>query len=148
MQGQEPTHVRFEIPEYKRVTHENVDGCNVTVQYDSSFGGTQTVEGEAEMTRELENGRFRRYMVVGDRKVGSHRVYSTKDGRMLGKIESVTVTMDTETAIEWVAKDWNGHDVDTHDNEVYVQFWSGELDDEMSQEEWMNHTDGIRFKHA
>jgi len=138
--------VRFELPDYKRATHDNMEGCEVTVEYDSSFGGTQTVEGTAELIREWEHGRRRKYLVVDDRKIQVGRVFSQADGRKLGSVESVTVTMDADTAVEWVAKDWNGHDVDANDDEVYVQFWSGELDDEMSQEEWFKHTDAIRFK--
>lgn len=138
--------VTFELPDYKNETNDVVDGNHVRVEYDSSFGGTQTLEGECEIVRELESGRFRRYLVVGDRKVSYGRVFSTADGRKVGTVESITVTMDADTAIEWVAKEWNGHDVDTHDDEIYVQFWSGQLNDEMSNEEFLNHTDAIRFK--
>jgi len=146
MAQQKSEMVTFDLPEYKRETHENMDGCTVTVKYDSSFGGTQTVEGTAEIVREWENGRRRRYIVVGDRKISSGYVFSAADGRQVGRVNSITVTMEAETAIEWVAKEWTGHDVDRHDDEIYVQFWSGELHDEMSQEEWFNHTDAIRFE--
>lgn len=138
--------VTFELPDYKRDTEEELDGCEVSVEYDSSFGGTQTVEGGAEIVKELEGGKFRRYLVVGGRKVASGRVFSTADGRKVGTVESITVEMNADDAIEWVAKEWNGHDVDAHDDEIYVQFWSGSLNDEMSQEEWMKHTGAIRFK--
>jgi len=138
--------VTFDLPEYKSDTRDELDGCEIQVEYDSSFGGMQTVEGTAEKVRELENGRFRTYLVVGDRKISSGRVYSVADGRKLGTVDSITVTMEADKAIEWVAKDWNGHDVDRHENEIYVQFWSGELHDEMSQEEWFRHTDAIRFQ--
>ena len=138
--------VTFELPEYKRETRDEVGGCEVSVEYDSSFGGTQTVEGTAEKVRELENGRFRTYLKVDDRKISSGRVFSATSGRKVGAVESITVTMEADKAIEWVAKDWNGHDVDAHDGEIYVQFWSGGLNDEMSQEEWFKHTDAIRFK--
>lgn len=138
--------VRFGLPEYKSETKDELDGCNVRVEYDSSFGGTQTVEGEAELIRELERGRFHRYLVVGDRKISSGRVWSVADGRKIGLVESITVEMEADEAIEWVAKEWSGHDVDAHDDEIYVQFWSGQLHDEMSQEEWFNHTDAIRFQ--
>ena len=138
--------VTFELPDYKRETRDEVDRCEVSVEYDSSFGGTQTVEGTAEKIRELENGRFRTYLKVDDRKISSGRVFSDTSGRKVGTVESVTVTMEAEKAIEWVAKDWNGHDVDAHDDEIYVQFWSGQLNDEMSQEEWFKHTDAIRFR--
>jgi hypothetical protein len=140
--------VTFELPEYKRETRDEVDGCEVSVEYDSSFGGTQTVEGTAEKVRELENGRFRTYLKISDRKISSGRVFSATSGRKVGAVESVTVTMESDKAIEWVAKDWNGHDVDTtpERDEIYVQFWSGQLNDEMSQEEWLTHTDAIRFR--
>jgi len=142
------TQVRFELPDYKKDTREELDGCKVEVEYNSNFGGTQTVEGTAEQTQELEGGRFRTYLKVGDRKVDSGRVFSTVDGRKIGTVESITVTMTADKAIDWVAKDWNGHDVDTtpERDEIYVQFWSGQLNDEMSQEEWFNHTDAIRFQ--
>ena len=151
MQGKTQTRdelVTFELPDYKRETRDEMDGCEVRVEYDSSFGGTQTVEGTAEKVRELENGRFRTYLNVGDRKISSGRVFSAADGRKIGTVESVTVTMEADKAIEWVAKDWNGHDVDTTPDrdEIYVQFWSGQLNAEMSQEEWFNHTDAIRFQ--
>lgn len=151
MKGKTPTRdemVTFDLPDYKNDTRDELDGCHVSVEYDSSFGGTQTVEGTAEKTRELESGRFRTYLTVGDRKISGGRVFSDSDGRKVGTVESMTVEMEAEKAIEWVAKDWNGHDVDAHDGEIYVQFWSGQLNDEMSQEEWMNHTDAIRFKKA
>lgn len=138
--------VTFDLPDYKRETRDELDGCKVAVEYDSSFGGTQTVEGVAEKIRELEGGRFRTYLKVGDRKISSGRVHSVADGRKVGTVESITVTMEAGKAIEWVAKDWNGHDVDAHDDEIYVQFWSGQLNDEMSQEEWFNHSEAIRFK--
>jgi len=145
----EAQQVGFELPEYKSATSKVMDGREVSVEYDSSFGGTQTVAGTAEIVREYAgSGRFRRYLVVGDRKVSNGRVYSAADGRKVGTVESVTVTMDSDEAIAWVAKDWSGHDVDTHDDEIYVQFWSGQLHDDMSQEEWFNHTGAIRFKHA
>ena len=138
--------VTFELPDYKNETNGVVDGNHVRVEYDSNFGGTQTAEGNSEIVRELENGKFRRHLVVGNRKVSSGRVFSTAGGRKVGTVESITVTMDADSAIEWVAKEWNGHDVDTHDDEIYVQFWSGQLHDEMSNEEFLNHTDAIRFK--
>lgn len=138
--------VTFDLPDYKSETNWLMDGCTVTVEYDSSFGGTQTVSGKGEIVRELENGRFRRYLLVDDRKISARHVFSVADGRHLGNVESITVEMGADDAIEWVAKEWNGHDVDAHDDEIYVQFWSGQLHDEMSQEEWFNHTDSIRFK--
>jgi len=138
--------VTFELPEYKRATRDELNGCEVRVEYDSNFGGTQTVEGTAEKVRELESGRFRTYLVVDDRKISGGRVFSAADGRELGTVEFVTVTMVADKAIEWVVKDWDGHDVDAHDDEIYVQFWSGQLNVEMTQEEWFNHTDAIRFK--
>lgn len=138
--------VTFDLPEYKSDTRDVLEGCNVRVEYDSSFGGTQTVEGEAEIVRELERGRFHNYLVVGDRKISAGRVFSAADGRRIGWVESITVEMRADEAIEWVAKDWSGHDVDAHDDEIYVQFWSGQLNDEMSQEEWFDHSDAIRFK--
>jgi len=143
--------VTFELPEYKRCTSEEMDGCEVRVEYDSSYGGVQVVEGEAKIAREWENGRRRRSLVVDDRKIASggalsDRVFSAADGRKVGTVNSVTVTMEADTAIEWVADDWHGHDVDAGDDEIYVQFWSGELHDEMSQEEWFNHTEAIRFE--
>jgi hypothetical protein len=146
MQKQKSKMVTFDLPDYKRATHDNMNGCTVAVEYDSSFGGSQTVEGEGGLIRELERGRFYNYLVVGDRKISSGRVWSAESGRKVGTVESISVTMEADKAIEWVAKDWNGHDVDTHDDEIYVQFWSGQLHDEMSQEEFMNHTDAIRFE--
>jgi hypothetical protein len=147
MQAKTTNTVRFELPDYKSDTRDILDGKQLTVKYKSSYGGMQTIEGEAEVVRELEGGRFRNYTVVAGRKIANGRVFSTADGRKVGSVESITVCMDSGEAIEWVAKDWNGHDVDTHDDEIYVQFWSGQLNDEMSQQEWMAHTDAIRFKH-
>jgi len=138
--------VTFDLPEYKRETDEVLDGQNLVVEYDSNFGGTQTLEGEAELVREWENGRRVRYMVVGNRKIQNGHVYSGNDGRRLGTVNNVQATLPADVAIEWVAKEWNGHDVDRHDDEIYVQFWSGGLNEEMSQEEWFNHTDAIRFE--
>jgi len=142
--------VTFELPEYKRCTSEEMDGCEARVEYDSSYGGVQVVEGEAQIVREWENGRRRRYLVVGDRKVASggslsSRVFSSS-GRKVGTVESITVAMDADIAIEWIASEWHGHDVDAGDGEIYVQFWSSELHDEMAQEKWLNHTDAIRFQ--
>lgn len=147
MQAKTNNEVRFELPSYKSDTRGILDGKHLTVKYKSSYGGIQTIEGEAEVVRELEGGRFRNYTVVGDRKIANGRVFSAGDGREVGSVESITVSMDSEQAIEWVAKDWSGHDVDTHDDEICVQFWSGQLNSEMGQEEWINHTEEIRFKH-
>jgi len=124
-QSQDQT-VTFDLPEYKNETGGELDGCMVRVEYNSSFGGTQTVEGTAEKIQEWDKGRRRTYLKVGDRKISSGRVLSVVDGRKIGKVESITVTMQSENAIEWIAKDWNAHDVDTHDDEIYVQFWSGQ----------------------
>jgi len=136
--------VRFELPDYKNEVSEELNEQRVVVEYDSNFGGVQTVEGVAERQTEWLSGGPRTYMVVDDRRVSNGYVFSEADGRRLGRVKSITVTMQADEAIEWVAKEWNGHDVDAGDDEIYVQFWAG-LRDDMTNVEFLNHTDEIRF---
>ena len=136
--------VRFELPDYVKRTADAFDGCTVTVEYDSNFGGTQTVEGVAE----IEEGRWPSdfdHLVVGGRKIrGNDHVFSAKDDRHLGTLESITVEIDEQTAIE-MATQHVDHDIDRGEDVTIIQTW-----DKCAIEEqgFMAGTDEIRLQHV
>ena len=136
--------VRFELPDYVSPVDAAFDGADVTVEYDSNYndhGDTVTVSGVAE----LSEGRHAREwdtLDVDGRRVRSNGHVFNGDGRHLGTVESVTVTVDAETAISLVTAHVD-HDVDRGDDEIIVQTWDTGV---MNQEGFMAGTDEIRME--
>ena len=109
--------------QFKRVRGD-VESTKATVRYDSSFGGVQEVSGTVEVNEKVLAPDT---VTVGDREVDGNVVRSEKDGRKVGKLVHVEVTVDLDTAVEAVTKCWGGHDVDNgaeeSGDEIYVQYW-------------------------
>lgn len=120
-----PMQVKFQADadQFKRV-RDGVENTESTVRYDSSFGGMQEVSGTVQINERVLKPDT---VTVGDRVVDSSVVRSEKDGRKLGELVHVEVTVDLETAIEAITKHWGGHDVDNgaenSGDEIYVQYW-------------------------
>ena len=62
---------------------------------------------------------------VGNREIANNRVLSANDGRKVGTVESIQLTLDRETAINELTRHYNGHDIDDHGDQVVVQMWNG-----------------------
>lgn len=109
--------------QFKRV-RDGVDGTEATVRYDSNFGGVQEVTGTAEVN---ENVLAPDTVTVSGREVGGDVVRSSEDGREVGELLHVEVTVELETAVGAITKHWGGHDVDNgaeeSGDEIYVQYW-------------------------
>ena len=109
--------------QFKRI-RDGVENTEATVRYDSSFGGVQEVSGTVQINEKVLEPDT---VTVGDRVVDSGVVRSEKDGRKLGGLVHVEVTVDLQTAVEAITKHWGGHDVDNgaeeSGDEIYVQYW-------------------------
>ena len=109
--------------QFKRI-RDGVENTEATVRYDSSFGGMQEVSGTVQINEKVLEPDT---VTVGDRVVDSGVVGSEKDGRKLGGLVHVEVTVDLQTAVEAITKHWAGHDVDNGAEEsgdkIYVQYW-------------------------
>ena len=109
--------------QFKRI-RDGVENTEATVRYDSSFGGVQEVSGTVQINEKVLEPDT---VTVGDRVVDSGVVRSEKDGRKLGELVHVEVTVDLQTAVEAITKHWGGHDVDNgaeeSGDEIYVQYW-------------------------
>lgn len=136
--------VRFEVPNYVKITGEAFDGAQVEVEYNSNFGGTVTVEGEAE----LDEGRYAQEWTtlnVDGRKIRSNgHVFSEDSDRHLGTVESVTAVLPRDTAVELVTENVD-HDIDAGDERTIIQTWDTGV---MEQEGWMAGTDSITLEHC
>lgn len=136
--------VKFEVPDYVKITREAFNGAKVEVEYDSNFGGTVTVEGEAE----LDEGRHAREWTtlnVDGRVIRSNgHVFSGEDGRHLGTVESVTAVLSRDTAVEMVTEHVD-HDIDAGEERTIIQTWDKGVID---QEGWMAGTDSITLEHC
>ena len=139
MQGN--NEVRFELPDYVNAVSEEFDAQRVEITYDSNFGGSVTVDG----TAELDEGRYSQEWTtlnVAGRKIRSNgHVFSEADDRHLGKVESITATIDKETAIEIVTEHVD-HDIDCGEDEIIVQTWDKGV---MEEQGFMAGTDEIRM---
>jgi len=117
--------VKFQadVDQFKRVCNK-VENAEATVRYDSSFGGVQEVSGTVEINEKVLEPDT---VTVADRVVDGELVRSEKDGRKLGELVHVEVTVDLETAVEAITKHWGGYDVDNgaeeSGDEIYVQYW-------------------------
>jgi len=135
--------VRFQLPSYVKNTAAAFDGCTVTVEYDSNYGGTQTVEGVAE----IQEGRWPSdfdHLVVDGRKVRSNgHVFSAEDDRHLGTVESITVEIDEQTAIDMATQSIE-HDIDRGNDVTIIQTWDKSV---MEQEGHIAGTGEIRLAH-
>jgi len=109
--------------QFKRVRND-VENTEATVRYDSSFGGVQEVSGTVQVNEQVLEPDT---VTVASRVVDSGVVRSEKDGRELGELIHVEVTVDLETAVEAITKHWGGYDVDNgaekSGDEIYVQYW-------------------------
>jgi len=141
MQGN--NEVRFELPDYVKTTDEAFDGSEVSVEYDSNYNGrgkTATASGTAELVGVGDHFTNTALVVDGRRVQANGHVFNS-DGRHLGTVESVTVTVDKEVAIELVTEHVD-HDVDCGEEEIIVQTWDTSV---MEQEGFMAGTDEIRM---
>lgn len=136
--------VKFEVPDYVKITDEAFDGAEVEIEYDSNFGGTVTVEGEAE----LDEGRYAQEWTtlnVDGRKIRCNgHIFSAEDNRHLGTVESVTAVISRETAIDMVTENVD-HDIDAGEDRTIIQTWDKGVID---QEGWMAGTDSITLEHC
>jgi len=141
MQGN--NEVRFELPDYVKITDEAFDGAEVAVEYDSNYnsrGETVEVSGVGELS-EGRHAREWTTLVVEGRHIRSNGHIFNGDGRHLGTVKSVTATVDEDVAVELVTEHV-GHDVDCGDDEIIVQTWdTGVID----QEGFVAGTDEIRM---
>jgi len=136
--------VRFELPNYVKITDEQFDGSAVTVEYDSNYNGHgKTVEvsdvaeiSEARYAREWET------LVVDGKHVRSNGHVFNSDGRHLGTVESVTVTVDAEVAVDLVTQNVD-HDIDCGDEAIIIQTWDASV---MEQDGFMAGTEEIRME--
>lgn len=142
MQGN--NEVRFELPDYVNAVDESFDGSEVTVEYDSNYNGrgeTVTVSGTAELVG-VGDYYTNTALVVDGRHVQSNGHVFNSDGRRLGRVESVTVTVDEQTAIGLVTKHVN-YDVDRGNGEIIVQTWDASV---IEQDGFMAGTDEVRME--
>lgn len=104
------------------------EGDEITVEYDSNYGGTQTVTGAVEYNQEIAASD---YPVVDGREIHGIHVRSEKDGRDLGMAKNVTLRVEKGRAVEISTLHMNGQDVDDPGAEkpgekIYVQSWDGD----------------------
>jgi hypothetical protein len=136
--------VRFKLPDYVSITREEFDGADVTVEYDSNFNGhneTVTVQGEATLDEGCHAREWTTLNIDGKEIRCNGHVFSASE-RHLGTVESVTVTVDKETAVDMVTEDVEA-DVDDGGDEVIVQTWDNSVMDEQG---FMAGTDEVRMK--
>ena len=109
--------------QFKRVRGD-VDGSEATARYDSNFGGEQVVSGTVENNSKVLGPDT---ATIGDREIDGDVIRSEKDGRKLGQLIHVEVTVSLDVAVEAITKHWGGHDVDNgaekSGDEIYVQYW-------------------------
>jgi len=114
--------VTLTVDEFKQMRRDAVEGTNVVLEYDSSFGDSQKVTGELTYNHDAFG---RSTWQVGNREIANNRVLSANDGRKVGTVESIQLTLDRETAINELTRHYNGHDIDDHGDQVVVQMWNG-----------------------
>lgn len=137
--------VRFELPDHVSITSDEFDGRDVRLTYDSNYGGSVTIEG----TAEIDTGRYPgdwTHLVVEGRKIRQNgHVFSDEDDRHLGTVESVTVTVPHDIAVELVT-DGMSYDVDRNDDGgvTVVQGWDRGV---MNEQGFMEGTMSISLPH-
>jgi sporulation protein YlmC with PRC-barrel domain len=114
--------VTLSVDEFKQMHREAIEGAEVVLEYNSSFGGSQGVTGELTYNHDAFG---RSTWQVGDREIANSRVLSANDGRKVGTVESIQLTLNRETAINELTRHYNGHDIDDHGDQVVVQMWNG-----------------------
>lgn len=98
------------------------EGDELTLRYDSNFGGVQEVSGEAEFDE------FTGKLSVGDRTIRGKRVHSSS--RDVGELIEVELVMPQGRALDAVTLHTDGHDIDAGDDVVIVQSWEGSHKDD------------------
>lgn len=137
--------VRFELPRYVKNTSDELDGAEVSVTYDSNFGGAVTVDGTAGIDEGRWAGEWTTLNVDG-RKVRSNGHVFSKNDRHLGTVESITVTLPHDVAVDLVTDDFGSdYDVDRHDEQTVIQAWDKGV---IEQEGFMAGTTSITLKHV
>lgn len=137
--------VRFELPGHVSATNDELDGADVSVTYDSNFGGTVTVDGTAEIDEGRWSGEWTTLNVDG-RKVRSNGHVFSENDRHLGTVETVTVTLPHDVAVEVITDDFGSdYDVDPHDEQTVIQAWDKGV---MEQEGFVAGTTSITLKHV
>ena len=132
--------VRFKLPDYVNFVSEEFDGAEVELCYDSNYGGTVEVKAEAEVDEGdyLSDGT---HLVVEGRKVRSNgHIFSEKDDRHVGTVESIAATLPKQAAIDLVTEHIS-HDIDDGGgDEIIVQTWDKSVIEEQG---FMAGTDSI-----
>lgn len=137
--------VRFELPDHVSIVSDEFDGEQISITYDSNYGGTVTVDG----TAEIDEGRYPSdwaHLVVDGRKFRSNgHVFSAEDDRHLGTVESVTVTAPHDVAVELITEQMDC-DIDRkdEDNVTIIQGWDKGVID---QEGFMAGTIEVHLEH-
>lgn len=143
--GELPRHAGRRLPE----------GVPVEIDYDSSYGGEQTVRGEldkvthdellgaktAAEARRLGKARHGD-VLIGDRIIRKGTVRSVRDRRQVGRLKRARVQVPLDRAIDVISQ-YGSYDVDRGDGETIVQWW----DEPLTDENHMERTGSVRLPH-
>lgn len=131
------------------------EGVPIEIDYDSSYGGEQTVRGEIDKVtdEDLQNartqGEARRLgrsrpgdVLVDDRILRRGHVRSVRDRRRVGRPKRARVQVPLDRALDVISR-YGQYDVDRGEKETIVQWWEGPLD----EEHFMENTGTVRLPH-
>ena len=123
--GADAEQVKVTLPDSAQFVDERLDGCEVSVEYDSNYSdGTVLVEETAEYDKADAWGDGHTSLNVGDRQITNRHVFNM-DGRHIGTDPVVTVVMDRDDAIDIITADLQYEVDDAGGDEIYVQAWDG-----------------------